>query len=535
MFGMFKSRLERAAGAVEEFIRRQFASAGPLPRAALGDHYCLGFLQGIGLYVAKQALQKDDTGEAKVAFEMALIRMSPSQGPEVCGYLSLLEEDARFQEGTNDAETYLNWSERRISSESEGRRALQRFVDRLRQVAKPPKPAIPGAKPSPGVSWTDWESVDVSDAGDFEAKQDICRTYTFSGMGGPQGTATLTIFCTLGVTILPSHDSISLDRKLRFHLTPFRLPHEADFVMRLSSQDGSKGGEFDIVARPEEPGSNTSVIAQYGGRNDVATCITALRSGTDLIFKLHDQTEGLVSFMLPNDGTFSKVYDQTIEHLQQRAVVYDLVKSNRLQQAPPKTEPRGSLQLRGSKWKRTGGGHEYRLLRAYTSSHDGDVRLEIECIVESSKEVSSIDTRLIFRLKPFRQSHNGSLVVGLFTSQPKGAFVEVKSITVPPENRDDFLDVVLQVHNGDVHKTLRALTAGDEMHFLLIAPTPADQEPCLGDKPTYYARFALENDDVFKELYDDTVERVEVCQDATRARQLGEKWYRRRTPGLYSD
>ena len=53
----------------------------------------------------------------------------------------------------------------------------------------------------------------------------------------------------------------------------------------------------------------------------------------------------------------------------------------------------------------------------------------------------------------------------------------------------------------------------------------------LDDPLDCLARFVLANDDEFKDLYEETVEKVAECQDATRERQLSENWYRRRTPG----
>ena len=77
----------------------------------------------------------------------------------------------------------------------------------------------------------------------------------------------------------------------------------------------------------------------------------------------------------------------------------------------------------------------------------------------------------------------------------------------------------------------RALASGDDLHCVLMNPAPPEERPLLSTPFNCLARCMLENDDAFKELYEETVEKVSVCQDATRARQLGEGWYRRRTPG----
>jgi hypothetical protein len=93
------------------------------------------------------------------------------------------------------------------------------------------------------------------------------------------------------------------------------------------------------------------------------------------------------------------------------------------------------------------------------------------------------------------------------------------------------LDVVMSVHREDAHKLLRALASGDDLHFALMNPAPPEEKPFLSTPLHSLAHVLLANDDAFKDLYEETVEKVSVCQDATRARQLGESWYRRRTPG----
>jgi hypothetical protein len=151
--------------------------------------------------------------------------------------------------------------------------------------------------------------------------------------------------------------------------------------------------------------------------------------------------------------------------------------------------------------------------------------------VKSSPEVNFVVSDLRFNFKPLRLEHMGSLVLGLFTDEPRGALVEVEAISVPEEGRNTLLDVVMLVHREDTHKLLRALTSGDDLHFALMKPTPPEEEPFLADPLKCLARFVLAKDDAFKHLYEETVEKVSVCQDATRARQLSERWYRRRTPG----
>jgi hypothetical protein len=135
------------------------------------------------------------------------------------------------------------------------------------------------------------------------------------------------------------------------------------------------------------------------------------------------------------------------------------------------------------------------------------------------------------RFRPLRLEQEGSLVLGLFTHEPKGALVEVEAIPVAEESQNTMLDVVMLVHREDAHKLLRALASGDDLHCALMNPAPSEEKPFLSDPLECLARFVLTNDDVFKGIYEETVEKVSVCQDATRAGQLGEGWYRRRTPG----
>ncbi len=106
---------------------------------------------------------------------------------------------------------------------------------------------------------------------------------------------------------------LKLYRTLRVYLRPFRLPHDASFVMGLSTADQSKGGEFDVLASPVD--HDTSAFAKFGGRNDVRTCLDVIMSGDDMIFKIADETESLVNFRLPNDGEFKRLVDETCDRL----------------------------------------------------------------------------------------------------------------------------------------------------------------------------------------------------------------------------
>jgi len=190
-----------------------------------------------------------------------------------------------------------------------------------------------------------------------------------------------------------------------------------------------------------------------------------------------------------------------------------------------------SPAMQGNAWKTIGSGHEYTLSRTYSTPRGAATTLEIICTVKSSREVNFVVSDLRFRFKPFRLERKGSLVLGLFTDEPKGALVEVEAIPVSEESRTTMLDVVMSVHREDAHKLLRALASGDDLHFALTNPAPPEEKPFLSTPLQSLAYVLLANDDAFKDLYEETIEKVSVCQDATRARQLGEGWYRRRTPG----
>jgi hypothetical protein len=259
--------------------------------------------------------------------------------------------------------------------------------------------------------------------------------------------------CALEATVMPDGESGSLDRKLRFYLRPFRLPHEAEFVMRLATRDEAQGGEFNVVAAPAEAGGDTAIIAKYGGRNDVATCVATLRSSRDMVFMLRDQRESLVNFLLPNDGAFQRHYDETVGRLQQRAVTNQVLRYNAELQRRQRTRPESqtTVRMQGNTWMTIGSGHEYRLSRTYSSPRGAATTLEIICTVKSSPEVNFVVSDLHFRFKPFRLEQEGSLVLGLFTDEPKGALVEVEAIPVPEESRNTMFDVVMLVHREDAH------------------------------------------------------------------------------------
>lgn len=92
------------------------------------------------------------------------------------------------------------------------------------------------------------------------------------------------------------------------------------------------------------------------------------------------------------------------------------------------------------------------------------------------------------------------------------------------------VDVGLCPHPDDVIKCVRALSSGKDMTFMLLEPLPPDQEPFLALPLRPLLRLTLPNDIRFKQLYDEQYDRLSTAQDATRARQFREGWYRRRSP-----
>jgi hypothetical protein len=95
--------------------------------------------------------------------------------------------------------------------------------------------------------------------------------------------------------------------------------------MGLSTEDQSKGGEFDVIASPVD--RDTSVFAKFGGRNDVRTCLDIMMSGNDMIFTVSNETESLVKFHLPNDGEFKQLVDEACDRLARTEVAYQLMRS----------------------------------------------------------------------------------------------------------------------------------------------------------------------------------------------------------------
>jgi hypothetical protein len=67
------------------------------------------------------------------------------------------------------------------------------------------------------------------------------------------------------------------------------------------------------------------------------------------------------------------------------------------------------------------------------------------------------------------------------------------------------------------------------MTFFILSPAPPELEPFLKQPFDPLLKFNLPNDLGFKRLYGEVRDQIERSHDATRARQLREGWYRRRS------
>jgi hypothetical protein len=286
--------------------------------------------------------------QAKAVFEEALKQFAPKQASEAAEILPFLRADESYLRGKKDCDLYMGWKVLNLAPQRDGEAALERLFDRMRYINSPPEtqvapPVSPKATavapPAPeariirkgaggSVSCYEWIVENKTTGFDDPAKEELSRTYSFSSMRSPETTATLRIVCSLAASLVNNGEAVSLDRRLRFYLRPFRLPHEADFIMRFSTSDGTQGGEFDVVAGPVENDSDTALIAKYGGRSDVASCVAAIMSGKDMVFKLRDEQESLVNFGLPNDREFKRLYDETCKRLQDREVMNGVLRYN---------------------------------------------------------------------------------------------------------------------------------------------------------------------------------------------------------------
>lgn len=183
-----------------------------------------------------------------------------------------------------------------------------------------------------------------SDVDGPRPSEELSRTYNYAGLPPPDRTASIRIVCTLESEGLiggleAEKGELQVFRRLRFFFEPFRLPHDAQFVMGLFTTDRSEGGEFDVLASPMD--RDTSLFAKFGGRYDVRTCLDTILSGKDMIFTLADQTGRLVSLPLPNDSEFQRLCEEARKRLVQTEVAYELIRSNSISQSgysPPTSQ-----------------------------------------------------------------------------------------------------------------------------------------------------------------------------------------------------
>ena len=182
------------------------------------------------------------------------------------------------------------------------------------------------------------------------------------------------------------------------------------------------------------------------------------------------------------------------------------------------------------KWEVVGVGPilECALTRTYLviDSRNTSHILTIRCMLQSSPDMN-INTVFRIYLKPYQISRRMPLVMGLFTAEPKGGLIEVEAI--PGGGMKD-VDVGLCVDQDDVIKCLRAIYSGRDMTFMLLESLPSEQEPFLALPLRPLLQLTLPNDLEFKRLYNEQLDRLSTAQDATRARQFREGWYRRRSP-----
>ena len=201
-----------------------------------------------------------------------------------------------------------------------------------------------------------------------------------------------------------------------------------------------------------------------------------------------------------------------------------------------------ALSVRSSEWQVRKGGITFThlLSRTYYFSGlpqpDTTAVVKINCTLDSSRDIQRVTCNLRFLFRPFQIPEETYLILGLFTEDLKGGFVEAEAF--PLENKleegDKFIS--LTMHDDDLAKCVRVLTAGKDMTFMLMTPTPPDRRPFIEMPPKPLVKLPLPNDLQFKRLYDQSYEEIEITQDATRARHLREGWYRRRTPGVdYSE
>lgn len=169
---------------------------------------------------------------------------------------------------------------------------------------------------------------------------ELSQDYEFSGpfMGDPNMTANLQINCRIEKGV----HGLSVNTMLFFYFRPFHLTGETSLIMRLHTEDRTRGGEVSVIARPlggfQDKGSDWVVLAVIGGSEETRKCVSALTSGQQLYFTLFKEklfaddakrksfeefcdgvgyyfSDQLVKLPLPPDAVFKEAYDESYQRI----------------------------------------------------------------------------------------------------------------------------------------------------------------------------------------------------------------------------
>lgn len=156
MFGIFKSKHDKAADAAAGWIVDMLKPVGQLHPRVLQDSYCLGFLQIVGIHAASKLLGQGAGMQAAVlAFEDAIKQFAPRHYQEAAELLSFIKSESSPQNGAylagrKDGDMYMGWKLLGLAPQSHGAAALERFFDRARELDRaPPPPPPPPPRPAP--------------------------------------------------------------------------------------------------------------------------------------------------------------------------------------------------------------------------------------------------------------------------------------------------------------------------------------------------------------------------------------------------
>ena len=164
-------------------------------------------------------------------------------------------------------------------------------------------------------------------------KDEFSRVYGFSERLRPDGDVMLGIVCAFesaGLVIGSGHDghsNLSINRHLDIYLSPLRLSHETEFVLKLFTVDKSSGGSFEVRASPVV-GTDSVLLAKYGkGRRDSAAILDVLMLGKDITFELAHQGESLLLLHLENDFEFKRLSEETYKRFAELEFGYEKARS----------------------------------------------------------------------------------------------------------------------------------------------------------------------------------------------------------------